>query len=291
VAAAILGTGRAAPVTVEASERVRPAGLQDAAEHVSISHDRSIVRLEPTRSRTEVSNSDCVDFRPIRSLSGCAGANVARAEEDDMATDSPWPTIHSEREALADDLSALTDEQWATTSMCDGWSVRSVLGHMTATASMTPPAFFAKLIGSGFRFNAMVEKHISEQVEGTPADTLARFRAQLTSVKHPPGPVLSWLGETVVHAEDIRRPLGITHAYPPDALIRLADFYKNSNTLIGAKKRITGLHLKATDADWSTGTGPEVSGPMISLVLAMTGRRPAVDDLTGEGVKTLAARE
>ncbi len=29
-------------------------------------------------------------------------------------TDSIWPTIHAERHSLADDLAALTPEQWAT---------------------------------------------------------------------------------------------------------------------------------------------------------------------------------
>jgi len=56
-----------------------------------------------------------------------------------MATSNPWPLIHAEREALAADLAMLTDEQWATRSLCADWTVRDVLGHMTATAKMTPP--------------------------------------------------------------------------------------------------------------------------------------------------------
>ena len=70
----------------------------------------------------------------------------------------------------------------------------------------------------------------------------------------------------------------------------MADFYKGSNLLIGSKRRISGLTLRATDADWTTGTGPEVSGPILSLVMAMTGRKAADDDLTGEGVATLRSR-
>ena len=38
------------------------------------------------------------------------------------------------------------------------------------------------------------------------------------------------------------------------------------------------------------GTGPEVSGPILSLVMAMTGRKAAGDDLTGNGVATLRSR-
>src|SRR5207245_1439141 len=53
-----------------------------------------------------------------------------------MATTSPWPLIHAEREALIADLGTLTDQQWATRSLCGAWTVRDVLGHMTAIAKM-----------------------------------------------------------------------------------------------------------------------------------------------------------
>jgi hypothetical protein len=70
----------------------------------------------------------------------------------------------------------------------------------------------------------------------------------------------------------------------------VADFYKGSNLIVGAKKRIAGLTLNATDANWSTGDGPEVSGPILSLVMVMTGRQAALADLTGNGVTTLSSR-
>jgi hypothetical protein len=50
------------------------------------------------------------------------------------------------------------------------------------------------------------------------------------------------------------------------------------------------VRLRATDTDWSHGTGPEVAGQMVALVMAMTGRRQAVDDLTGNGVAVLRDR-
>ena len=84
----------------------------------------------------------------------------------------------------------------------------------------------------------------------------------MTSVKHPPGPADTWLGETIVHAEDIRRPLGIEHHYPADAVVGIADFFKGSNLLIGSKRRIAGLTLRATDAELvarhrARGVGPD----------------------------------
>jgi uncharacterized protein (TIGR03083 family) len=207
-----------------------------------------------------------------------------------MANPAPWPTIHAERAALAEDLAALTDDQWSTPSLCAEWSVWEVLGHLTATAKMTPYKFVSGMVGTGLRFAVFAAKNVAAETSGTPADTLAEFRSVLTATTSPPGPVDSWLGETLVHAEDIRRPLGIGHDYPMDALVRVADFYKGSNLLIGTKNRIAGLSLRATDTAWTIGSGPEVDGPMLDLVMAMTGREAGLDGLTGDGVDSLRER-
>jgi uncharacterized protein (TIGR03083 family) len=207
-----------------------------------------------------------------------------------MAKPDVWPTIHGERKALAADLSSLSDAQWDTPSLCDGWTVRDVLAHMTGTAKVSGATFLPKIIGSGFSLSKMQNKDIAAERGASPAETLARFSAEIDSTKSPPGPKDTWLGEAVVHSEDIRRPLGIAHQYPTDAAIRVADFYKGSNLVIGAKKRIDGLGLRATDADWSHGDGPEVAGPIVSLVMAMAGRKAHLADLSGDGVSALSSR-
>ncbi len=201
-----------------------------------------------------------------------------------------WDVIHSERKALTDDLARLSAAQWATPSLCGDWTVRDVLAHMTATARMTPPQFLGKMVMSGFSFGKMQSADIAAQKGASPAETLARFAAEVNSSKHPPGPNDTWLGETLVHSEDIRRPLGIAHTYPTEAAVQVANFYQGSNLLIGSKARIAGLSLRATDTDWRHGEGPEVAGPMMSLVMAMTGRRAALDDLSGSGLSTLRER-
>lgn len=208
-----------------------------------------------------------------------------------MAKTDTWPVIHAERKALASDLAGLPAERWARPSLCTEWSVRDVLAHMTATAKITPASFFPKLIGSGFSFARMQAKDIATEKGSNPEDTFASFESVLSSKKSPPGPPATMLGETLLHSEDIRRALGIEHSYPIEAVVQVADFYKGSNLILGTKKRITGLKLQATDANWSHGSGPEVSGPMVSLLMAMTGRKSAIDDLTGEGVETLRARD
>jgi uncharacterized protein (TIGR03083 family) len=201
-----------------------------------------------------------------------------------------WTTIAVERGALADDLTGLDADRWTTQSLCEDWTVRDVLAHMTSTAAMTAPKFLLGFLGSRFDFGSFAAKGIARHRGDTPAETLQHFRAQQGSTSSPPGPKLSWLGETIVHAEDIRRPLGIRHAYPTEAVQSVLDFYKRSNVLLGTKSRIEGLTLRATDADWSHGSGPVVEGPVLSLLVAATGRAAACDDLTGDGVATLRSR-
>jgi uncharacterized protein (TIGR03083 family) len=201
-----------------------------------------------------------------------------------------WPVVHDERRALAADLRHLDDAQWSVPSLCSDWTVRDVVAHLTAAAKMSPAGFFSKLAASGFSFNRLQARGIAAERGDSPADTLARFEAIATSKGRPPGPVMTTLGEIIVHSQDIRGPLGIEHDYPRGAVVEVADFFKRSNLLIGTKRRIAGLNLRATDVNWSYGTGPEVAGPILALVMAMTGRKSAIDQLRGEGVATLRAR-
>ena len=204
--------------------------------------------------------------------------------------DDVWPVVHAERRALADDLEGLTPEQWRTPSLSEGRTVEQTLAHMTATAKMTPPTFLLKMAAAGFRLQRMTDAEVAAESAGGPAATLERFRAVERSTSGPPGPTTSWLGETLVHAEDIRRPLRLSHAYPTDAVTRVIDFYAGSNLLIGGKRRVAGLTLRATDANWSGGSGPVVEGPAMALLMATAGRRAALDDLGGPGLETLRTR-
>src|SRR5262249_33102447 len=95
--------------------------------------------------------------------------------------------------------------------------------------------------------------------------------------------------DVFVHTQDVRRPLGRPSTIPEDRLRAVADDLR-ANAPMGARKRIAGLRLEATDIDWSTGTGPEVTGPAEALIMAMAGRTAALDDLTGPGVATLRSR-
>ncbi len=207
-----------------------------------------------------------------------------------MKAAQTWTFIHAERSALADTLSDLTPDQWASPSWCVGWSVRDVVGHVVAAAEQTTMNFYKELAQAGFRFNVFAERG-AKSTGAAPADDLVRrLRARTSTTNHPPAPVMAMLGEIIVHGDDIRRPLGLVHHSPDAALVAIADNWKNSNLLIGSKRRIAGLELRATDVEWRHGSGPMVSGPLQSLLLAMTGRHHVLGELSGEGVAQLASR-
>jgi uncharacterized protein (TIGR03083 family) len=207
-----------------------------------------------------------------------------------MKKDEIWSHIHAERADMVATLTALPDEAWASPTLCAGWSVREAVGHILAAAEQTPARFYQELVSARFRFDVFTDRAARRLGALAPAVLIERLQARTTTTNHPPAPVLAMLGEIVVHGEDIRRPLGIGHQTPPEALVAVADSYTKTNLLIGAKRRIAGLRLRADDVDWTHGDGPEVTGPLASLVLAMAGRPQALVDLTGAGVTTLGAR-
>lgn len=201
-----------------------------------------------------------------------------------------WPSIRTERAALAADLAVLTDERWATPSLCTGLTVHEVLAHLTAGASLNAVRWMAGVIRCRFDFDKQVAMRLAEQLGGTPAETLERFRRVVSSTTKPPLPAVAMLGETIVHAEDIRRPLGIRHDYPIEVVTQVAEYYRGSDLVVLAKGRIDGLKLVADDGPFTTGSGPTVSGPTVALIMATTGRAAYCDDLEGAGVQLLRSR-
>jgi uncharacterized protein (TIGR03083 family) len=215
---------------------------------------------------------------------------VRRVSLGPMATTDLWSMIHTQRTAVADMLSGLSPEQWDQPSLCGGWQVRDVAAHMIATGHTTPASFFSEFAASGFRFNTFSAKQIAQRRDHSPDQLVRELLETATLRKHPPGPPQTPLSEAVLHGEDIAKAVGRSQNVPDETLVTVADSYKKTQLLIGAKKRIEGLHLRGTDTGWETGDGPEVSGPTMSLLLAMAGRGRGLDDLTGEGVQLLAAR-
>ncbi|WP_433060480.1 maleylpyruvate isomerase family mycothiol-dependent enzyme [Dactylosporangium sp. CS-033363] len=206
-------------------------------------------------------------------------------------SDDLWPAIHAERAALADELGTLTDDQWRTRSLCGEWTVEEVVAHLTAAAGIGQFRWIRSMVGAGFNADKHNRRRLDEQRGATPAETLARFRAVVTSRTAASGHLPAWLGEVVVHGQDIRRPLGLPGTPSVDATTAVARFFAARNFTVASRTAIEGLRLEATDGPFTAGDGPLVTGTTLALTMAMAGRSVFLDELTGPGVETLRSRD
>jgi uncharacterized protein (TIGR03083 family) len=199
-----------------------------------------------------------------------------------------WPMLAAERSALVEYLPTLSDDDWKCQSPCSGWTVHDLVAHVVAGAETTPLTFGPGMIVSGFSFDKLAARGIRQRRDASTKELIAGLRDR-TDAKTLPGS--AYLGEVVVHGEDIRRAVGAPPGDHPEAhLTTVADYYFKSGGPVGGKKRVAGLKLSATDFDWAAGSGPEVEGPLVLLVMAICGRGFALDELKGAGADQLTAR-
>jgi uncharacterized protein (TIGR03083 family) len=162
---------------------------------------------------------------------------------------------------------------------------------VTSLGSFRFGAIFSGMLRHGFNYNrwAAVDGQVCGQQEPAVLLQALRNAAANRNARSGARPVRG-LMHVLIHGQDICRSLGIKRNLPESHLVPVADFVKDDVHIFGAKKRIAGLRLPATDMDWSHGNGPEVSGPAEALVMTMPGRLVALDDLSGEGKPDLATR-
>jgi uncharacterized protein (TIGR03083 family) len=198
--------------------------------------------------------------------------------------------VHAERAALIEDLGGVDAERWEEQSLCGEWTVHDVVAHLIDSARTTRLGFVVDLARARFDFDRLNARGVARERGASPQETLERLRRVASRTSTPPAPLDSRLVEEVVHGEDIRRPLGLTRAYPQEAVVRsLRLQVRTPVSFGGAKELAAGVRLTAVDAEMSIGDGPEVRGSALSLLLSLSGRRVALDDLDGPGVAALAA--
>ncbi len=197
--------------------------------------------------------------------------------------------MHAERAALVRDLTNHENVDWTTPSLCAGWDIRDVLVHLAATAGLSLSKFTAELVVAGFRPQRIADKQITRGRQFPAVCALDALRGATYSTDSPPQPKITRLIEIVVHGEDIRQPLHITHSYDTTHLNE-ALTYLSRDHFFGAKTVAQGLQLVATDADIVLGHGARVEGDAASLLLAAAGRRAAITRLSGPGCELLRQR-
>jgi uncharacterized protein (TIGR03083 family) len=181
---------------------------------------------------------------------------------------------NAECAALIDDLAGLSEAQWATPSLCGDWTVEDVTAHLAAAAGIGTLRWIGSMAGARFDPNLHNERRLAEQRGRTPAETLANLRARTPRRGRPAGPNghVAWLGEILVHGQDIRVPLGLTTTPSIEAATAVAEFFASQDWAVASKTAIAGLRVEATDGPFAAGDGRLVRGTTIDLVMAMAGR-------------------
>ena len=201
-------------------------------------------------------------------------------------------TLETERLALADVIDTLDAEEWRTPSLCAGWTVQDVVAHMTLTSRLTRLGAIRAVLAARGDINRMIDESArARAAEYSPAELAAQFRETAGSARRPLGTQpRDPLVDVLVHAQDVTRPLGRPHPMPAAHVVPALEHAWGSS-FYGARKRLAGLRLVATDADWSAGEGyREVRGPAGELLLVATGRPAGLAALEGPGVEDAASR-
>src|ERR1035437_8843182 len=85
-------------------------------------------------------------------------------------------SIAAERRELAAMLAGLSAEQWDAPTLCDGWTVRQVVPHLTMPFGSSAPVFVLKLALAGGRFRRMSDAVARRDAAMPPADLIAAGR-------------------------------------------------------------------------------------------------------------------
>lgn len=179
----------------------------------------------------------------------------------------------AERTRLTDLLAGLTEEQWATPSLCAGWRVREVAAHLSMPFRLSVPQFLFGVVSNGFRFDPFADRRARADTESlSDAQLLAVLRNNIDTDWRPPGGgVVGALSHDVIHGLDITEPLGLPAAPPERIRIVLDNAGERNLSHFGVD--LTGSRLIADDVDLTLGDGPrEIRMSAKEMLLTVTKR-------------------
>jgi len=205
-----------------------------------------------------------------------------------------WTLAAESRIAFADLCGTLTAEQAEQPTWCDGWTSRLVAAHVATFLEEPFPKFVFTIMKHRGDFDAAADVMARTLAERPLSELTAAIRTKASKTSGLPiFPGELTLVDAVVHGEDIRQALGLPGEPDPAHVTASLEFLttsKKAKPLLEAKGLLDGLRLEATDTDWSHGDGQLVSGTELAILLAIL-RRPVDDQITGEGLATLRARQ
>jgi len=164
-----------------------------------------------------------------------------------------------------------------------------VLGHLVYLAEATHLSVGLDMLRRGPVPDKMLT-HTALALGRHPVAELSdRLLRSASGHYHVPGPPrIVALGEVLVHGEDMMRPLG-AHGdeVDPRIITPVLPWFRRLGRLGFHGTPRSGVTLVATDTDASIGSGPEVRGRAIDLLLLVANRRQVLAELDGPGLDSV----
>jgi uncharacterized protein (TIGR03083 family) len=181
--------------------------------------------------------------------------------------------------ALADALEGQQPTVGDLASLCDGWTVRNVIAHLTMAARYDGPAFQAELAAVAYDFQTLSDTIALRDGE-LPLDVLLdSLRSPTMAQWAPPGGgAAGALSHVVIHGLDVTSAIGLPRTASDEATRIVLDGFTSGGVHERFGTKIEGRRFTATDLDWTYGDGRLIEAEAADLVLAMAGRpRPGID--------------
>ena len=189
------------------------------------------------------------------------------------------------RHQFADRIDSLDETDRNAPSWCDGWRVRDVLAHLVRNAEATAWSTMGDLLRGGLRPDYSVNKAAKRLVDVPVSELSDRLRTAADERLRSGGSSKPLgMGDIVVHGADAFRPLGQDVDVTPDIAASVLDAYWDRARIVVHAAPHRGRRLVATDLEWSRGSGPEVVGTTVDLVLFVANRRQVLASLEGPGL-------
>ena len=209
-----------------------------------------------------------------------------------MDIDQVWTVIDTHRGATADLLATLSDQDWCQPSLCDGWTVRDVAAHLTLQQVGLVDGLRMALRHGIRDLNRTIREAARAKASAEAAELIGGLRDAIGSRRHNIGLTpRETLIDILVHSQDIAIPLRRALPLPPvaagEAASRVWSYAGGRKGRVFRALPVREVRLEASDIAWEIGTGPVARGPIGAVLLALTGRRPGVDGLTGPGAERL----
>ena len=168
---------------------------------------------------------------------------------------------------LADLLASLTSQQWEAPSLCERWRVRDVVAHVVSYDGLGAAGLARRLGGGRLLLDRVNAAGVAEHRDRDPQELVALLRQHAVPSGLPAGfGGRIALVDTLVHTQDVRRPLGLPRRVPAERLRAALPF-----ALLAPPIRALG-HVRG------------------AVLLAMAGRRGVAQERSGPGADRLARR-